>query len=602
MPLTNRRKYRYPASTAAPDLAAHLQALAADVDTDMDLQGQALGAVEERVTYFERRSTGIEKDLDQINAEALASTVRNVTAAAAQAQKDATTALGLLLDAQAPTDDFVASVLEERAGPTDSAAAVRAQAARGQLQVDQLDRQGQGALSMYQGRVRVAHESGRETTESWDNLSGVSSNGVAVDGNRLVYAPQPAPNAAKKPWDIVSPGGSAHAVIDYQGSGVYMFGVAGNKSAAPLTSSTDGFLIGFRAANDAVGYVQGTDVGGNGQGNLDGDTVAQKGRYLASVLVDSSTVALSLKSLATEQEWHKSIPRSNFDAVGGVKSLLVYAAKSGLSAAPSYIEPLTAIANSTTPRTRSVAGKRVLGDVPVVHYMERAADNWRIQLPPTYDARVPTPLVLWLHNNSGTAMNGFTDARMRAFMDSLAAAGYIVASADADGSAWGNDSSRAKYVALYEYVRSRYAVAAVALVGVSMGGQVALNLLPRREIPNIVAYLGIGAVASVEDLWTGYAAPIKTAFGVTSLEKVPAAYRPELRGGHEFRGVPMLLIHSAGDATCHLDRSQDLAARVAPYAPEARVHESTGAHIAEPQFKDAITYGLPFLRKYAPTS
>lgn len=600
MPLSDRRKYRYPASNATPDLASHIQALAADVDKDMDLQVQNLSGVEERVTYFERRSSSIEKDLNELRAVELAASVRKATEAAASAEEDAAEALALLLDAQAPTDAFVAGVLEETAGPTAAAAAVRAQAARGQLRVDQLDRQGQAALSRYQGRVRVNYEAGTEVTETWANLSGVSSNGVAVDGNRLIHAPVAAPNAAKKPWTVPYEGGSAHAVIDYQGPGVYMFGVAGNASADPLPSSTDGFLIGFRAASDTVGYLQGTSVGGNGQANLDTATAAT-GRYLASVLVDVSYVTLSLKSLATGEEWHKSIPRSSFDSVGGVKSLLVYAAKTGNTAAPSYVEPVVAISGSTTPRTRSLAGKKVLGEVPVAHVLERTADNWRIQLPPNYDARIPTPLVMWLHNNSGTAVNGFTDARMRPLMDALASAGYIVASADADGSAWGNDSSRAKYVALYEYVRSRYAVSAVVLVGVSMGGQVALNLLPRQEIPNVVAYLGIGAVASVEDLWTGYSSSIKTAFGVTALDKVPASYRPELRPGQDFRGVPMLLVHSPDDATCHLDRTQALAAAVAPYAP-AQVYESTGVHIAASQFKDAVTYGIPFLRKYAPTN
>jgi alpha-beta hydrolase superfamily lysophospholipase len=191
-------------------------------------------------------------------------------------------------------------------------------------------------------------------------------------------------------------------------------------------------------------------------------------------------------------------------------------------------------------------------------------------------------------------------------VNALLAQGYNVVMANASGSAWGNDVSRGQYVAAYEWARSLVAVSSVALVGQSMGGQVALNLLPRREIPNVQAVLLVAPVTSLDDLWAAnagtYSPAIRSAFGVAAdgsdFETKTTGYHPEDREGWEFRAVPIMVVTSPADATCHIANAEALIDKIAPYAPEAVLIESTGGHMAAEQFTDAITHGIPFLARY----
>lgn len=257
--------------------------------------------------------------------------------------------------------------------------------------------------------------------------------------------------------------------------------------------------------------------------------------------------------------------------------------------------------------SKRLAGRTDLGGMVINSGPADNSDTWRIQLPPKYDPSVPTPLVMLLHNSGGSANNLYTDVRSKAFLTALSNAGYIIASADSSGSSWANNVSRAQYVDLYEYVRDRYAVSGVVFVGVSMGGTQALNMLARPEIPNVLAYVGIAAVASLRNLWThGYSTQIREAFGIapdgSDFDSKTAGFRPEDRQGWEFRGVPIMLIHSPDDKTCLMSEAEALAAKATPYSPQVKLIRSSGAHMAEPQFADTITHGIPFIQKYAPVA
>lgn len=528
--------------------------------------------------------------------------LRGVPGYAATGAAEDMQALARYVRQEAGANPFGAALREVIAGDVlAEAAPIRAL----QLRAAQFDDQGRATLATLSAAARARYEDTAEMVEDWQDLAGTAgSNGViAADG--LLTTPEyaPAPTAAKLAW---KPGsyGIARAILNYvPGDTAAFFGVAGT-TKAPLPSSSDALMVGIRAAG-TPGRVRGTDVGGTGQADFDPDPLPA-GRYLATVAVTPGNISLTLKSLATLQEWGRNHPRSDMDPVGGIAHILLYAGwRSG--GGQSAWEPVTYSAELTTGKARTVSGRTVRGEAPSVHYLGPAdrSDNWRVQLPAKHDPRIPTPLVLWLHNNSGTATNGAIDPRMKPLMDALSGAGYLVASADADGSAWANDGSRKKYVALFEYMRTRYAVSSVILLGVSMGGQVALNLLPRQEIPNVSAYVGVGAVASLDNLWTSYASSIRPAFGIaadgSNYEAKTAGYRPEDRPGSDFRGIPMMLVHSAGDKTCSIESARELAAKVAPYAPEASVIESTGEHLAAAQFTDAIKHAIPFMRRYAPT-
>jgi len=467
------------------------------------------------------------------------------------------------------------------------------------LGIAQLDRQGEAILASTRARVRLGFETATEVLEPWNDLTGVNAIAVQVSDNRLTDGAGTAPKAAKKAFDLAGTVGRASCVIDYQGTGTIMFGVSGGAAGgAPVTGSTDSFLIGFRGSG-VIGYLRGSGIGGTGQADL-GTGAAPFDRYLATVLVDENTVSLTLRSLSTGDEWRRSVPRSAFDSLGGVTNIALYNSRSSSSVPYTYHEPISAVKGSYTLKTKTIAGRVVQGTEPTAAYLAKTGDNYRLQLPAGYDPRVPRPLVLWCHNAGGTASGLQDDARMKILMTALDAAGYPVLSADAGGQAWGNDTQTALYQTAYEYARSRIAVSGVVLVGNSMGQQSALQLLKRRTIPNVLAFLGIAGVASLGDLYkNGYSGPINTAFGVTSIDQVPDEFKPERAAGWEFRGVPMMMVNSPTDAACTFAETEALVAKIAPYA-EITLITSTGAHMAAQQFTDAVTHGIPFLARYAP--
>lgn len=468
--------------------------------------------------------------------------------------------------------------------------------------VNRFDAFGSARLGISNPLVQSRYIDQIETLEPWNNLSGVSFNAVQVQNNSLVAASNTAPQGAKK---AISPGGDISFTAEFVVPGSDAFCGVGFASAGTeiKSGSTDAFLVGVNATKNP-GYVRGTDIGGTGQAAIATDVTWNAGdRCVVTGAIKDGQVSLMVTHLPTGMSYTRSsgsLPTSAW--AGGVGSILAYTG-GALTGASGQIKPIAVAKPFTRNKTTSLGGSSISArDMRV--YMSLGGDNRTLLISPQYDPQRGAPLAVYLHNSGGTALNSVQDTRIVPYVQALLDTGYNVIMADASGSAWGNDSSRGKYVAAYEWAKSIVTTTGVILTGQSMGAQVGWNLLARDEIPNVQAALFVAGVCSLQNLYNSaqYQGNINSAFNVTSFSAIPNSYKPELRKGYEFRGVPVMLVHSPEDATCDIGTAQSILSKIAPYAPEATLVTSTGGHMAAPQFAAAVSQGIPFLQKYAPVN
>lgn len=150
----------------------------------------------------------------------------------------------------------------------------------------------------------------------------------------------------------------------------------------------------------------------------------------------------------------------------------------------------------------------------------------------TGDEVIATPkhpnggLVVYAHGSGQTA-ESIRDRDHAHLMADLLNAGYVVASSDAAGNAWGNPASVQDYVDLVTEVRNTRKIGGVFVIGESMGGLPSLQLLDR--ISGVQAWVGIF--------------PVTDARTVDGAEATAAVAPVAVRN----TGVPLLMFASPDD-------------------------------------------------------
>lgn len=483
---------------------------------------------------------------------------------------------------------------------------VSAQAVAAASAVARFDSAGQTKQAAINEATRDRVKAATSSIWTWANLTGLAgSNSVGVSGNRLYTTVNTSPQGAKIPVTVGPEGLMFVTAITLGTAGSFCgVGFAGTDTAM-LASSTDAFMIGANTAKQPT-YHRGTGVGGTGQSIIDSSVTWLAGDLLiVTGLIRDGEVSLAITHPASKTTFTRTaatpILTSAFPG-GSVGHIILYTG--GLSGGASHQVWPVSIMNAAVANRASAVDLVPSAQPQHVHTVAGDGDNRHLIIAPGNDPKVPAPLAVYLHNSGGSSVNSVQDSRITGFVDALLAAGINVVMADASGSAWGNDVSRGQYIAAFNWAKSLVSTSNVFLVGQSMGGQVAWNLLVRREIPGVTAVLLVAAVCALDSLYANgsYVGNIKTAFGVASdgsdYATKAGPYRPEGREGYEFRGVPVMLVHSAGDTVCPIADANAIVAKIAPYSPQAVVVPSTGSHMAAPQFATAITSGIPFLQSY----
>ncbi|AYR01534.1 esterase [Arthrobacter phage Seahorse] len=151
-----------------------------------------------------------------------------------------------------------------------------------------------------------------------------------------------------------------------------------------------------------------------------------------------------------------------------------------------YYDKNVAGAKATLPASKvtgTAAAKAVTGTI--------GADRVNLFLAPKSNGK----LVIAAHGHGGTVQEWTSGKQQLPMLDALVDAGYSVAASDAAGEAWGNPESVDAYKALTAWAKTKGKFKSVVVLGQSMGGLPALQLL--GEIPNVTAFVGIYPVCDL---------------------------------------------------------------------------------------------------------
>jgi hypothetical protein len=235
-----------------------------------------------------------------------------------------------------------------------------------------------------------------------------------------------------------------------------------------------------------------------------------------------------------------------------------------------------------------------------------------VHIPGDNDARMPTPVCLYLHQSlSGLASNIYTESRWANVLSALEGAGYIVAASDngpdyttggGTQDSYGNQAGLDDEAALVSWVRGHQNTGALCLLAPSMGNFVAMNMLSQRVIGGIAAVAGI---STGYDLYAGlsnptYAAAMRTAYGAVDdadFYTKTALYDPARQAPWRFRGVPWRIYSGTTDTTAPTATSQAWADKIAAYSPESAVVTATGGHLADALYQGSDI--VAFFNRYS---
>lgn len=435
----------------------------------------------------------------------------------------------------------------------------------------------------------VEYADATQWNEAWADLTAWNvsvAGGVQVSANKVYAAtngnPQAANRAAVSPGVGLATGAKlrvrASIVLPAVGSSGFVWvGVTKDAAdAAPASGGANFFAIGFDVGSNNCISWQGSGVGGSGATTLASAVAA--GTYYVDVIVDENSISLVLSNASHSIEYRAKLLRSTFGAVNNVG--LWNSDSRDLTGAAVGTIGVKKSSATQNPRTNEGTADSVVWSVPT----STSTQAIRVELPKAYDSRQPAPLIIYCSGHGENAAAPFTDGLKKAFIQTLVDNGNIVASTDAHGDKYGNQTQLDDYLDLYRYVRDHYAIGPVILLGQSLGGLPALNILARRAIPGIAGAVFIYPITS---LAAAYANPSGLAAGSTEIDAAygtpyaiaTAGFDPNTLAGSKFRGVPMRFYASPSDLTAIKATNSDvMAALVLPFTTEATVVACTGGH------------------------
>lgn len=220
-----------------------------------------------------------------------------------------------------------------------------------------------------------------------------------------------------------------------------------------------------------------------------------------------------------------------------------------------------AAARAVTPQTVFFSGK------PALLAMARHNPDHRV--------------VLYVHGAGEEGNSFFTGAEKQGIVNTLYAHGFALASMDAEGTAWGSDTSLADYLTFIRYLR-RVGLTNIYVLCQSMGGLDALRLAGRVRIR---AWAGIYPLANLSSIDAGSRPAIESTLGDAfarywqTLSPAPIRFPAGLR---------VILWSSYGDTVVPRAENTDvIAAAARREGARVRVVTTTGNHGDPSNFEPA---------------
>jgi hypothetical protein len=210
--------------------------------------------------------------------------------------------------------------------------------------------------------------------------------------------------------------------------------------------------------------------------------------------------------------------------------------------------------------------------------------TWAL-LPPNYNPQTESPWIIYDHGFGQTISSIVSDPLHSWFVQSLAAAGFVVVASEYRNiTCWGDMECAEDVANLQTLWRSRLNLSLQPFViGESMGGIVSWNAISHGTVKPL-AVAGIYPVCNLASMYAerALAPTIQTAYDVTSPSDYAAATRgfdPILTPPSTFAGIPIQMWASYSDRTVLRSQNEDpFANAINAAGGSVTIHTSRGDH------------------------
>lgn len=237
-----------------------------------------------------------------------------------------------------------------------------------------------------------------------------------------------------------------------------------------------------------------------------------------------------------------------------------------------------AIAQMRASAARSAESVGSVPANPILHTVN--GQNARVYLPTGYRKNYAIPFVMMFH---GAGETDVLNSEQTAFVNAVNAAGYAVTSCAYHGNAYGSADVMADYAALFSLITKTYAVNGIVILGDSMGGVAALNVIQRVVAGGVLGVYLTRPVYNLRNRWdNGRQSDIRPAYGIAAdgsdYATKTAGYDPALEPLWKFRSLPFHIRTSPSDTQVVPSiHGLKLAAALAPYSV-VTTSEASGPH------------------------
>lgn len=219
----------------------------------------------------------------------------------------------------------------------------------------------------------------------------------------------------------------------------------------------------------------------------------------------------------------------------------------------------------------------------------KSGDAALLYVPKSHVPGEAIDLVYYLHGRTGTYDSIDDRARLR---DGLLEAGYVVACPHLHGDQWGNRLAQDDLATLDAWISERWSLGKRFLVGESMGGTTAANMVRVRELTVAAAVL-IAPSLSMRAAWNRNdeaRASLIDAFGLlpngSDLESKTAEWDAVRHDPAVYAGLHALVFASPDDPAAHLATVTKPWLEAARHtAAQLRLIEVSGDHVSDDHFR-----------------
>ena len=447
--------------------------------------------------------------------------------------------------------------------------------------------------------------------EYWNNLNNWSNVNQVVSNNFEYSSPTILnPAGANYPISFNTNNGSFRAVgtvnlVTPETNSP--FAMVGFDSLAPgslpLGSAQSSYDVGI-VGGSGFGLWYGTNsTAGTGYYSTSLATVPA-GLYAWDVSVDPAYISWVYQFPGHTNEYRYQMPRNTFPSIGNFQIW------NGdiRSIAGNGFGPM--ILRQATPTVPDPAIDKV--NDYVIWTQDGYGQKIRVTIPAQYDSVTNVAnLIVFCHGCCGPTENFPYDGQSigtngypeRPYFQTLLNANYIIASSADDGQSWGNPASVKDVQNLINWVRSRYAVKNIFLMGASMGGLTALNYIASQQV-QVSGYVSLYGAANLGYMVTnGYSAMILSAYGTTNLTALqPSDPVNNSNSQVKLASVAMRFYTSPSDGSVSQSQNANqMTNLMTGLVPECSEYIASGGHADPSHYNAADT--LAFLARcltYAP--